>query len=156
MPSDEARFLTNIVRVGTCLLWIGPKNRQGYGQLSAGGRNTLAHRYSYERSVGVIPHKHHIDHACHTKDCVEPLHLRPVTNKQNAENRKGLNANNSSGHPNVYRDNKTNRWFVKVQHHGKQHYGGYFAIEDVDKAGEAAVELKNTLFSHNDRDRTAA
>lgn len=118
------------------------------------GVTVLAHRYVYELKYGPIPENMKVDHKCHTAECSELTHLRLVTNKQNAENRKGLNSNNSSGYPNVYRDKKTNRWFVKVEHHGKKHYGGYFDFEGLDKAGAVALELKNKLFTHNDLDRT--
>lgn len=151
IPRDEIRFNSNCVRRGECLIWVGPKTKQGYGQISADGRQTRAHRYAWERVHGPIPENMLVDHRCHTMTCVEVRHLRLVTHKQNQENRAGKNSNNSSGYLNVYRDKKTGRWYVKVLHHGKQYYGGYFA--DIDKANEAAIALRNKLFTHNDLDR---
>jgi hypothetical protein len=73
-----------------CWLWTGSKDRQGYGQFSAGVRtkagNTRpspAHRVAYELVLGPIPVGLVIDHLCEVPACVRPGHLEAVTNAEN-------------------------------------------------------------------------
>ncbi len=68
-------------RTGDCWIWIGAMHTSGYGKVGAGGdggATLLAHRASYELSVGPIPEGHQIDHLCRNRACVKPQHLEPV------------------------------------------------------------------------------
>jgi hypothetical protein len=87
--TPEARFDAATERQGDCLIWKGQDNGLGYGQIRVNNRKVTVHRFSYERFVGPIPDGMYLDHICHNKRCVEPSHLRPVTNKQNLENLTG-------------------------------------------------------------------
>lgn len=42
-----------------------------------------AHRFSYELFVGKIPSSLVIDHLCRVRGCVNPQHMRVVTNVEN-------------------------------------------------------------------------
>lgn len=77
-----------------CWIWLGAKQTNGYGHLGYMGKTYLAHRISYQEHVGAIPEKMVLDHICHVRDCVNPDHLRPVTNAQNllAENSLSISA----------------------------------------------------------------
>lgn len=66
-----------------CWLWTGSKNRQGYGQFWCGGRNTKAHRVSYELYVAKIPEGFVVMHVCDNPSCVRPAHLRAVRQADN-------------------------------------------------------------------------
>lgn len=67
-----------------CWLWDGAKTSGGYGKFRfATGRNKFAHRWAYERYVGVIPHGMTIDHLCNTPGCVRPSHMRVATQRDN-------------------------------------------------------------------------
>ena len=74
--------------LGPCWLWVG-LTVEGYGRFWIGPRPgmatrfTPAHRWSYERYVGLIPEGLHIDHLCRVRNCVRPTHLEPVTNREN-------------------------------------------------------------------------
>ena len=79
------RFLMNldIIEGSDCILWKGKPTRGGYGTISVGGVDTYAHRFSYIHSIGDIPAGLVTDHICRNKTCVNPSHLRLVTNRDN-------------------------------------------------------------------------
>lgn len=69
--------------VGGCWEWQGTMFSQGYGALSVRGKNRYAHRVSYTLHKGPIPPGLVIDHECKNTRCVNPDHLRAVTQRQN-------------------------------------------------------------------------
>lgn len=62
-----------------CWLWTGASRFDGYGHFEVNGKATAAHRWSYERYVAPIPDGLVIDHKCRVPCCVNPEHLRAVT-----------------------------------------------------------------------------
>jgi hypothetical protein len=153
----EDRLWWGVDRSGgpdSCWLWTRAITTAGYGHLSIEGKLRPAHRVAYELLVGPIPIGHYLDHICHVTRCVNPAHLRVVTNKQNAEHRIGAQVNSKSGIRGVSWHRKTGRWVARVQHNGRRYHAGYFA--DLDAANAAAIALRNQLFTHNDHDRSAA
>jgi len=64
---------------GECWIWTGRINVDGYGTLGS----RYAHRVVYEELVGEIPDGLHLDHLCRVRSCVRPLHLEPVTQREN-------------------------------------------------------------------------
>lgn len=87
-PSRVLRFWTKVL-VGLndeCWLWIGSKDRKGYGQFRvASNKTNKAHIFSYVLHFGLIPKKLHVDHKCSNTSCVNPFHLQLLTNKKNNE-----------------------------------------------------------------------
>lgn len=73
----EAKFMPE--PMSGCWLWIGAIQSKGYGNY----QSRLAHRVSYERSVGKIPDGLTLDHRCRVTSCVNPAHLTPMTQKKN-------------------------------------------------------------------------
>lgn len=67
-----------------CWLWLGGLTYNGYGRVARSGRNMMAHRYSWSLVNGPIPHGLTVDHLCFTRRCVNPAHLRLLTNQANA------------------------------------------------------------------------
>jgi hypothetical protein len=67
-----------------CWLWTASLNNQGYGFFGVGRRMLLSHRVSYEALIGHVQGGLHLDHLCRTRSCCNPLHLEPVTAKENA------------------------------------------------------------------------
>lgn len=99
-----------------CWLWTGTGAR--YGQISRwiGTRWQFypAHRLSYEMHKGPIPKGLVIDHKCRNTMCVNPEHLRAVTQGENVRSGKGTKKTHCRrGHPLV----TGNLYF-----HGKQRY----------------------------------
>lgn len=87
--SIEERFFERVEFSDNCWNWKGWSTREGYGQISIHGKCVMAHRWSYEMLVRPIPKGLVIDHLCRNPSCVNPDHLEPVTNRENA--RRGLN-----------------------------------------------------------------
>ncbi len=70
-----------------CWLWTGYTDN-GYGIFYPGSKSgktnmVKAHRWLFEHERGPIPQKLHIDHICRVRCCVNPQHLRAVTQREN-------------------------------------------------------------------------
>jgi hypothetical protein len=66
-----------------CWIWTGSSDNGGYGTCRWRGRNTKAHIALREALVGDTPVGLELDHLCRTRCCVNPLHLEPVTAREN-------------------------------------------------------------------------
>lgn len=133
-----------------CWIWTGAIS-VGYGSFSFEGRTRNAHKLAYESLVGPVPPGMFLDHICHNRACVNPEHLRPVTNKQNQENQIGAQRHSKTGIRGVYWCKRRNRWRAEVRHNGRNNYVGLFS--DLAEAERAVRDRRNELFTHNDADR---
>lgn len=152
--SVEQRFWEKVDRRGDddCWLWTASKNTgSDYGQFRLNGRMEKAHRVSWELAHGVKPGPK-LDHRCLNPTCVNPRHLREVTNKQNNENRAGAYRNNVSGVRGVSRQSRGGGWRARVRHDGVLIHVGTFPT--IEEAGEAARLKRLELFTHNEIDKT--
>lgn len=93
--AGTALYFQQRVRVlpSGCVEWTGELSRNGYGRAVVGykGRRPirrLAHRMLYEMWLGKIPDGLELDHLCRNRACCNPLHLEPVSRKENV--RRGL------------------------------------------------------------------
>lgn len=149
--NDHSRFDAKTVRQGECLIWTGHQNGYGYAQFHVGDRYIAVHRYAYERHVGSIPEGLQIDHICHNRTCVEPSHLRAVTNKQNLENVSGAYATSTTGVRGVYPIKGSTKYQAEVVHNRRNYKAGRH--DTIAEAEAAVIALRNKLFTHNDADR---
>jgi hypothetical protein len=153
---DEARFWNRVERTEGCWLWRGTVMKIGYGAIRFGGRNRTAHRVSYELNVGPIPEGKQIDHACRNRLCVNPDHLRPLTDGENKQNLSANRSSNTSGVRGVSWYEPRGKWMAKATVRGKQHYLGYFtSLEEADKAVSAFRRI-HMPYSLMDKEREDA
>jgi hypothetical protein len=77
-----------------CWRYQGRLDRDGYPILYAEGKSWRAHRYVYSRLVGPIPvgpdgRTMTLDHVkargCQFRDCCNPAHMEPVTQRENTK-----------------------------------------------------------------------
>ena len=133
-----------------CWEWTGYKTR-GYGEIQVRKQSRRyrfrAHRYAYLLFKGEIPDHLMVDHMCLNRGCVNPRHLRLVTNKQNLENR--AYGYSSTGVRNVYMNKDA--LMVQVKHNQKIHRR--YGFKTLDEAEAAAKALRLELFTHNELDR---
>ncbi|RKW71778.1 HNH endonuclease signature motif containing protein [Galactobacter caseinivorans] len=79
---------------GEC--WISSYSVASHGYAQIGWQNkderhvVLAHRASWELLNGPVPVGHTLDHLCKNRTCVNPVHLRVLTNFENARRTGGL------------------------------------------------------------------
>lgn len=66
-----------------CWLWTGAHVWNEYGVVTVGGRQRYVHRVSYQALVGEVPAGLQLDHLCRQRCCVNPMHLEPVTQREN-------------------------------------------------------------------------
>jgi hypothetical protein len=151
----EERFWMKVQKGPDCWTWTAAI-LGGYGVFSERfrGKQHKAHRLAYELTVGPIPDGKVLDHKCHNTLCVNPAHLRPVTIKQNNENRISASSNSKTGVRGVSYNTKNRRYVAFSKHFGTPHYGGSF--HTLEEAAEAVKALRLSLHSHNDADRRAA
>lgn len=150
--SVAERFWYRVSKGGDydCWEWLGSKTSKGYGQMSVNNKPKRSYRVSYEIHFRELGRGEIVDHICQNKGCVNPNHLRVVTNKQNLENR-GNAANNTSGYRGVVWDKCRNKWIAQASHLGKNYRNG--AYDSKQEANVAAIELRNRLFTHNENDK---
>lgn len=83
------------VRPDGCWISRYSVGSHGYAQIAwqVDGKShvTVAHRVAWQSANGPIPKGMTIDHECHVRTCVNPAHLRLMTNVDNARGGGGLN-----------------------------------------------------------------
>ncbi len=81
-PVERFKAKTKVLDSG-CWEWQGEILANGYGRIYDHQKRHLAHRWSYIHHVGPIPDDLVIDHECNNPRCVNPDHLRPMTQQEN-------------------------------------------------------------------------
>lgn len=79
-----------------CWLWLGHRNRDGYGRVQIGGQAKNAHVIVYRFLIGPVPQGMELDHKCRVRCCVNPSHLEPVTHRENMLRGHGFSAVNAA------------------------------------------------------------
>lgn len=76
-------FFRHVEKTDTCWLWTGAKNAGGYGIFTSGGKSGAAHKWLYQKEIGVVTAGLDLDHLCRVRHCVNLAHLEPVTRREN-------------------------------------------------------------------------
>ncbi len=124
---------TTWINIGDKVGWTS----HGYLKAKVGNKTYYQHRIIYAMHHGYLPK--YIDHIDGNRSNNKIENLRDSSKSQNGMNRS-KQKNNTTGKKNVYKDNRSNKWFVKVVENGKQHYGGTF--DDFFEAQLAADNLR--------------
>lgn len=105
LPVQVARYGVTIDQQSGCIRSRAPHDHDGYARV--GG--IPAHRIVYREVVGPIPAGLVLDHVkargCTWRDCINPAHLEPVTNRVNTLRGESFAAVNAAkeacdhGHP---------------------------------------------------------
>lgn len=114
------RFWSHVDAEGDCWLWTDYVDPHGYGRFNeARVRYWRVHRYAWHHLVGPIGDGLVLDHMCKVKICLNPDHLRPVTQTENTMAGESFSAKNArkthckNGHEltpdNIYKNGKNGR-----------------------------------------------
>lgn len=153
-PSLSERVMSRIDPRDGCWSWDGYHDHHGYAVIRHKGGNARVHRIAYEALAGQIAPGMFIDHACHNRACVNPSHLRQVTNRENVENfTKPLRSHNTSGYRGVSYHKPSGLWHARVKAGNRVHSLGYYRT--AAEAGEVARKARLALHEFNDLDRGA-
>lgn len=85
-PELEQFMLENASRIvldADCILWTYWLSDSGYGKVEHHGKPRRIHRLAFEMEIGPIEKGMVLDHLCRRRNCFNPYHLQPVTNKTN-------------------------------------------------------------------------
>ena len=150
-PNPAEAFAHRTAREGECLVWLGSRTNDGYGQLQVRGRLVRAHRYAWEVENGPIPEGMFLDHICHNPPCCELSHLRVVSNAENRQNLTGAYRNSETGIRGVYR--RGSRFLARYQLNGKQVRVGMF--NTAMEAEAAVIEARRRMMPFSVTDQEA-
>lgn len=148
------RFFKKVDQSGSCHEWTASRMTGGYGLFVIEKRNHSAHRVAYEIAYGPFDQTMQVDHVCHNRGCVNPQHLRLVNARQNSENRAGATRRSKSGIRGVSWHSQSKKWWATAGKDGRKYSGGLY--HSLEEAEQAAIELRNRLFTHNYIDRLAS
>jgi len=98
-PRQLETFWSKVTKTQSCWLWLGYVDKDGYGshytRVNGPTKNYRAHKLSYVLNVGEVPDGLVLDHICRVRNCVNPDHLRVVTNRVNVLAGIGITAINA-------------------------------------------------------------
>lgn len=81
--TPEQRFWSKVDKSGACWLWTGALDADGYGRWDVAYKHWRAHRYAWVLEHGEVTPGLVLDHICRVRACVNPAHLREVTDGEN-------------------------------------------------------------------------
>lgn len=141
-----------------CHLWIGSVDNKGYGKMQVFGVRVKAHRYAWHLAGNVLPvWPMVIDHKCRVRNCVNPVHLRVLSQGENAVHGDGLPAQRKrmthcvNGH--LLSGDNLLEWYFKAHGRRRCKTCAYAATNRAHKASRA--KLKGTRHERSTASSTA-
>lgn len=110
----------------------------GYIQIGFEGQPFLAHQLAWLHTHGVLPTAE-IDHVDGNRGNNRLRNLREATHTENMQN-KAMYKNNKSGHPGVYWNARTCKWYASIRTRGQMIHLGHF--QDLSYAISARTDAK--------------
>ena len=83
MPAEDHHVSRNPAT--GCWEWLGKRDAQHYGRTPEG---KLAYQAVYAAEVGAVPEGQQLDHQCRVRQCCNPVHLEPVSVRENARRKQ--------------------------------------------------------------------
>lgn len=97
----DIKFWKKVSKIDNgCWVWLGSKDKNGYGVVRRNNKTYFAHRYSFYLENNYFPSKLYVLHKCDNTACVNPNHLFLGTQKDNMDDMK------SKGRDNRYSGNR--------------------------------------------------
>lgn len=147
---SDKRFWAKVAKGPGCWHWVGAPTAQGYGLIRYGGKYRTAHRVSYEINVAPLPDGMQIDHACRNRMCVNPDHLRVVTDGENKQNLVAR-SNSKSGIRGVTYYPKRGKWLAMASKDGETNYLGWHLTADSAERAVTSWRRENMPYSEMDK-----
>jgi hypothetical protein len=72
---------------GSCVVFTGYRDKDGYGHMAIDGKDVPAHRAAYEAENGPIPDGLVARHKCDNPPCIKLAHLEPGTHADNGNDK---------------------------------------------------------------------
>lgn len=89
------RFWSKVDKTENCWNWKSALDNKGYPLFFMDGQSRRAQRLVYKEKFGSIPDNLVVDHLCRNHKCLNPFHLRLLTNKENILIGIGITAQNA-------------------------------------------------------------
>ncbi len=143
---------SNHPELGRCHIWTAGTFHSRYGKYKLHGKSCRAHKVAYEMAFGPVPESMTIDHICHCRTCVNPLHMRLATVQQNSQN-QGRSSKNTSGYKGVSWNKRDCNWRAMIRSNGCSFFLGSFdKAEDAYAAYcSAAIKLFGAFANFGDK-----
>lgn len=95
----ENLLINYLVDYNGCWRWLSSLDKDGYAnriRVTGTKKKKRVHRIFFELFERPIPEGLVLDHLCSVRDCVNPKHMEPVTNKENVLRGDTITAKNKA------------------------------------------------------------